>query len=1489
MAGLIATVLAGAFVAVLVATLRTAQVTRALAADATEAAVIGAYLTRDARSVAVLESLAAVAVAADDPTSNDGSLGLSTIDSLGCMPPTAANLIVRLAWPGRDSTASTASVVTYALDPVSGELIRTACDRRDAQIESTPVPVVLGRGFASVTADCGPATCTGLPEMMTFTMTGDSGVEPFRYSLDVGLRTDAQPGPENLTDVSVAVLGDGRCPTLDLLDGGQVRAAHDVVVEASCAVPLRDDGGQFRVGGSIVFVDAAVDPYASILDEPAVPTPPGGPNPFPIGRSDSPASVVVHPQPVAITVDTAFAPGVYVFERGLSVGADVRVTGDDVMWFVDGGLTVASSASINLDAPDSGPYQGIVLWAASDGPVLIGNDATPSSFDGIVYAPDAHVTITRRAGVCLDAVVARSLTFAGNGPVHLGYGADLCDTTASLWTPSALGTRALMWLDAADATSVTVNAADSLSEWRDRSGRGHHTLQMQSHQQPTWETGAINGLAATRFDGVDDALGFDGTFIVGREYSIAAASVRVSARPSNLYLGSAGTQLGLGWEANDALAHTHADTSVRADVDTFSAGDRAEVHLTTAATTGRVLRRDGVERAASPGIGPVDSWPGAAVGAGRGSSFDGHVGEIIIIDGALSSAEMSRLEAYLAWKWGTAGSLPVDHVHASVPPLSYAPGAPVEVAAVAGDGDAAISWMGPSATGRRAPDRFVVQYATSADFAEPVTVEASHPAAEPSSVTADLLVNDAPMWVRVAGSNEWGIGPFSAAGPVTPRDYRSAVFAAVPTAYWRLGEPSGDVAYDETEAQMHGSVYDAASSVQGAVGASADTAIGFGVAAGRVEFAVPAALSPPEPGVPDSGVPDSGVPDSGVPDSGVPDSGVTVSVWFRANDPGVVLARTEGDVTAALVYIGSDGRLRGSFAVTNDPADDEVAVAGPVLDGLWHHAVSTSDGSTLRLHLDGALVATARVSSQLAATEPAVLSLGGSSVGSGWPSSPSSTFTGEVDELSVHSHMLATAEIAALHRSGVTGTNDLVAPGAPDLDLRPTPSRVTASWGPADPGDDVVGFRVFRNGVLIDQQSTTEPVVDLAYADDTDAVYSLEAYDHRGNRSSAKSRTARPMVLTVDTRRSSGMTVGLPLRGAVDAVVDWQGTCATTPPSRTTEVVDSTRTVDVACTYEQPGTYTVRVFGSVAHYGLGAQAGGLPSPSQDKFISVNAWGDLGTTSLVGAFVRATNLTSVPVDLPGTVTDTSFMFQRSSSFNQDLGGWDTSNVTAMSYMFQYASTFNNGCASGAAQCPSIGGWKTSRVTRTDRMFESANAFNQNIGAWDMSSVTTLQAMFYAVAGTNPTFNNGCAIGVSSPACATIGSWDTGNVVSLRTTFLAATAFNQDISGWDTGRVTSMHQTFSNASRFDQPIGSWDVSNVQTMWRAFSGATLFDQELSGWRPAKVSDMGDMFRSASRFNRDLSGWCVPLVSTTPSNFATGATAWVLPKPVWGTCPGS
>ena len=65
-----------------------------------------------------------------------------------------------------------------------------------------------------------------------------------------------------------------------------------------------------------------------------------------------------------------------------------------------------------------------------------------------------------------------------------------------------------------------------------------------------------------------------------------------------------------------------------------------------------------------------------------------------------------------------------------------------------------------------------------------------------------------------------------------------------------------------------------------------------------------------------------------------------------------------------------------------------------------------------------------------------------------------------------------------------------------------------------------------------------------------------------------------------------------------------------------------------------------------------------------------------------------------------------MVYGASSFIQELGGWNTSKVTAMEYMFYGASSFTS----------DLGGWNVEKVTTMDAMFQNASSFVGDICTW-----------------------------------------------------------------------------------------------------------------------------------------------------------------------------
>jgi surface protein len=213
---------------------------------------------------------------------------------------------------------------------------------------------------------------------------------------------------------------------------------------------------------------------------------------------------------------------------------------------------------------------------------------------------------------------------------------------------------------------------------------------------------------------------------------------------------------------------------------------------------------------------------------------------------------------------------------------------------------------------------------------------------------------------------------------------------------------------------------------------------------------------------------------------------------------------------------------------------------------------------------------------------------------------------------------------------------------------------------------------------------------------------------------------------------------------------------------------------------------------------------------------VSRWNVSNVQGMAGAFGYTTSFNNGNLPLTwnlGTTNPISMeqMFYSAAAFNQDISGWNVSNVVNMTYMFGNATVFNNG---GNALNWTVG-TGTSNVQTMQNMFVGASVFNQDISSWNVSSVTNMSGMF----ANAPVFNNR-----DQPLNWTLGT-RTLNVGNMAYMFSSATSFNQDLSFWDVSQVTDMNGMFNGASTFNQDISSWDVSSVTDMTDMFSDATSF----------------------------------------------------------------
>jgi surface protein len=279
--------------------------------------------------------------------------------------------------------------------------------------------------------------------------------------------------------------------------------------------------------------------------------------------------------------------------------------------------------------------------------------------------------------------------------------------------------------------------------------------------------------------------------------------------------------------------------------------------------------------------------------------------------------------------------------------------------------------------------------------------------------------------------------------------------------------------------------------------------------------------------------------------------------------------------------------------------------------------------------------------------------------------------------------------------------------------------------------------------------------------------------------------------------------------------------------------------------------------------------------------SIKSWKAPKCTNFSSMFNGASRFNQPLPDLVDTSGVSSCiltsMFQSDTSFNQNVGDWNVSNVENMSNMFNGAFMFDNGSSD------SIKSWKapkcisfesmfrgtnasnlshrfnqplpdlvdTSNVTDVsmNAMFQNNRAFNQNIGRWNVSNVRNMSIMFLNAS----MFNN--------DASNSIQSWKAPKCTNFSSMFNGASRFNQplldlvDTSGVGSCVLTSM---FQNDTSFNQNVGNWNVSNVTTMSSMFQNASMFNNggfdSIKSWKAPNCTNFSSMFNGASRFNQPL-----------------------------------
>ena len=266
-------------------------------------------------------------------------------------------------------------------------------------------------------------------------------------------------------------------------------------------------------------------------------------------------------------------------------------------------------------------------------------------------------------GVSLLGTAALNKTTPGTATLNgnnSGFGGAINITEGTLqlgFTPVA---GAALWLDSTKASTMTLGAGNTVTQWRDASGNGASV-----NQSPDGNVGApvllaggantINNLPVVNFT-TDRLINYTNypagitVFSVAR-YTGGANNRLISSTNNNWILGYHGGWVDRGffegWVAGDPNPTHAADTDPHMyEAIIRGTGQNSDVYVADAG-------RPTVTLLAS-NQGGTQGLNGLALGgwqAGNNESSNGQVGEILIYNGVLSASDRTQIESYLISKW----------------------------------------------------------------------------------------------------------------------------------------------------------------------------------------------------------------------------------------------------------------------------------------------------------------------------------------------------------------------------------------------------------------------------------------------------------------------------------------------------------------------------------------------------------------------------------------------------------------------------------------------------------------------------------------------------------------------------------------------------------------------------------------------------------------------------------------------------------------------
>ena len=291
---------------------------------------------------------------------------------------------------------------------------------------------------------------------------------------------------------------------------------------------------------------------------------------------------------------------------------------------------------------------------------LIFNRSDASAYSGSISGPGS--VVKNGAGILTLSGVS---TFTGGTAINAGT------IQLSLSAGAIAGSQ--LWLDGADATTLFKDGAgtipvavngDTVALWKDKSGNNRDASQPTGAQQPLYNLVSNNGQSAVRFDGADDLLNVDLSFLVGNQYTFFVVEGKRSTQNNNYFLGTGtgatneGLHVGYRGDTDYTLAQYANDLEYVNGSLQLTSTQVFRTWLNMLDGAGHTIFLNGTPVSSNGNTSPFLTANFGTVGRGftGGTQYNGDIAEVIFFNSALTPSARQAVETYLFAKWN--GILP---------------------------------------------------------------------------------------------------------------------------------------------------------------------------------------------------------------------------------------------------------------------------------------------------------------------------------------------------------------------------------------------------------------------------------------------------------------------------------------------------------------------------------------------------------------------------------------------------------------------------------------------------------------------------------------------------------------------------------------------------------------------------------------------------------------------------------------------------------------